>query len=253
MIKTILVDDEINGINTLRYLLEKNCPEIEIIETCQNPEHARSAIQQQKPDLVFMDIAMPGKSGLEVIRELPSINFEIIFVTAHLEFMVQAFKFSAIDYLLKPVDESMLIDAVVRAESRLRAGQLNKNLETLIYNIQQQKKMSDMKICISSVKGFQFVKVSDIICCKAEDSYTIFHLVDHQKIVASKTLLEFEIMLEHQQFIRVHNSFLVNLQHVKEYKHGDGGKIILSNGLEIEVSRRKKELFITQMKEIHKL
>lgn len=144
MIRTLLVDDEITGLNTLRYLLEKNCPQIEILETCQDPQQVKTSISRLKPDLVFMDIAMPGKSGLEVIRELPSIDFEIIFVTAHIEYTIQAFKFSAVDYLLKPVDELSLIDAVSRAEAKIKAGQLNKNLETLIYNLHQQKKTNDL-------------------------------------------------------------------------------------------------------------
>ena len=253
MIRTRLVDDEITGLNTLRYLLENNCPPIEILETCQDPQQVKTSISRRKPDLELMDMARRGKSGLEDIRELPSIDFEIIFVTAHIEYTIQAFKFSAVDYLLKPVDELSLIDAVSRAEAKIKAGQLNKNLETLIYNLHQQKKTNDLKICIPSIKGFQIIQIGDIICCEAENSYTTFHLVNQQKIVASKTLLEYEMLLEEQQFIRVHKSFLVNLQHVKEYKHGDGGKILLSNGLEIEVSRRKKEVFLSQMKGIYKL
>ena len=242
MIRTLLVDDEITGLNTLRYLLEKNCPQIEILETCQDPQQVKTSIPRLKPDLVFMDIQIAD-----------GLSFDIIFVTAHIEYTIQAFKFSAVDYLLKPVDELSLIDAVSRAEAKIKAGQLNKNLETLIYNLHQQKKTNDLKICIPSIKGFQIIQIGDIICCEAENSYTTFHLVNQQKIVASKTLLEYEMLLEEQQFIRVHKSFLVNLQHVKEYKHGDGGKILLSNGLEIEVSRRKKEVFLSQMKGIYKL
>lgn len=248
----IIVDDEIKGVQALQYLLKRNCPAVEIVATCNDARLAHTEIIRLKPQLVFMDISMPDKSGLELIRELPGVDFQIIFVTAHIEYSIEAFKFSAIDYLLKPVDEMALTDAVARAESRIRAGLLNKNLETLLHNLQHQKNGSDMKISIPSVRGFQIVLVNDIICCEAENSYTIFHLTGGQKIIASKTLLEYEILLDNRPFLRVHKSYLVNLQHIKEYKHGDGGKIVLSNMLEIAVSRRKKDQVLELLKSMYR-
>ncbi|MEO6670668.1 MAG: LytTR family DNA-binding domain-containing protein [Ferruginibacter sp.] len=249
MIQTILVDDEPRGINTLKKILEANCPEIKIVATCCNAADAKENIEQLKPDLVLMDISMPGKNSLEMLAEMKTINFQIIFVTAHNEYSIQAFKYSAVDYLLKPVHEDDLMNAVDRAGKKIAEGAINKNIETLLYNIQQQHKQIDIKICIPSLKGFQVVLINEIIYCEAESSYTTFHLVNGQKITASKSILEYEELLNFNDFIRIHRFYLVNLHHVKGYQRGEGGIVTLSNGKELEVSRRKKDLFIGIMKD----
>jgi len=252
MIKTILVDDEPRGINSLKHMLEMNCPEIKVIDECSSADEAREKIELLKPDLVFLDIVMPGKTSLHMLNELTGIDFEIIFVTAHNEFTIQAFKFSAVDYLLKPVDEDLLTEAVKKATKRIAGVSLSKNVETLIYNVQRKHSPYEMKLCIPSLKGFQVVEIENIIYCEAESSYTVFHLINNQKITASKSIIEYEILLQDSGFVRVHKSFLVNMHHVKEYQRGEGGTVILSNNMEVEVSRRKKDLFIAKMKELYK-
>lgn len=249
MMKTILVDDEPRGINALKKILELHCPDVQIIACCDNADDAKKKIEQLNPDLVFLDIAMPGKTSLAMLSEMNEVSFQIIFVTAHNEYSIQAFQYSAVDYLLKPVHEDLLVSAVKRAEKKITNGLLNKNVETLLHNLQLNKKTDEMKLCISSLKGFQVVQLSDIVYCESETSYTIFHLSNGQKVTASRSILEYEQLLELNDFVRVHRSYLVNLNHVKEYQRGEGGTVLLSNNKEVEISRRKKEIFINKMKE----
>lgn len=249
MIKTIIVDDEPRGINTIKKILELYCTDVQLIETCTDADSAKEKILQLQPDLVFLDIAMPGKTSLTMLSEMKNIPFQIIFVTAHNEYSLQAFKYSAVDYLLKPVHEDLLINAVQRASKRIQDGLVNRNVETLLYNIQQTKTTKDIKLCIPSLKGFQVIRLSDIIFCESETSYTVFHLTDNQKLVSSKPIFEYEQMLETNDFVRIHRSYLVNINHVVEYRRGEGGTVVLQNGAELEVSRRKKDNFIAVMKD----
>jgi two-component system, LytTR family, response regulator len=250
--KAILVDDEPDGIKTLQKMLERHCPFVHIAATCSNAVSAREQIELHKPDILFLDIQMPGKSGLEMIAELPDKNFEIIFVTAHNEYMLQALQYSAADYLLKPVDEDRLIEAVQRAEKRLLDGKKEEWTENLLYNLNNKGNPAEMRLTLPTLKGFIILKLDDILYCEAERSYTVFHLVDKKTVTVSKPLIEYENILDSTHFFRVHKSFLINLRHVKEYQRGEGGIVIMSNGAEIEVSRRKKEQFLEKIKELYK-
>ena len=251
-IKTILVDDEPRGLSALQRLLEFNCPEIEIIGLCNSADAAKETINQLKPEIVFLDIAMPEKNGFDLLNEIEPVRFEIIFVTAHDDFMLQAFRFSAVDYLLKPVENNLLVDAVNRASTRIEEKTSSVALETLLYNMRQKEGPQKMKICITSLKGFQVVNLSDILYCEADSNYTNFHFTNRTVICASKPIHEYEELLADCNFIRIHKSCVVNLEHVKEYLRGEGGTVILTNGQKLEVSRRKKEAFISQMKEYYK-
>ena len=251
-IKTILVDDEPRGLTSLQKLLQMNCEEVDVISYCSNAAEANEKIAQLHPELVFLDIAMPGTNGLELLRNLPVINFEIIFVTAHNNYMTQAFHFSAVDYLLKPVDDDLLVDAVKRAGKRIEDKTANRQIETFLHNVQQRNNPQKIKLCIPSLKGFQVIEIHEIIYCEASSNYTNFHFTNMRSICASKPIHEYEELLADCNFVRVHKSFLVNLEHVKEYIRGEGGSVMLSNGLEVEVSRRKKDLLMTKMKEYYK-
>ena len=251
-IKTLLADDEPRGLSSLKKLLEFNCPEVEIIALCGSAEEALDRIRQLKPELVFLDIAMPEKNGFELLHEISPVPFEIIFVTAHNDFMLQAFRFSAVDYLLKPVENNLLADAVSRAARRIEERTSGSNLETLLHNIRQADGGQKMKICITSLKGFQVVELSDILYCEASSNYTNFHFTGRSLICASKPIHEYEELLADCNFIRIHKSYVINLEHVREYIRGEGGTVVLSNGRQLEVSRRKKEAFINRMKEFYK-
>lgn len=251
-IKTILVDDEPRGLASLQKLLQLNCPEVNVVACCNSAEEAKTAIAQLNPQLIFLDIAMPGTTGLELLRELKEINFETIFVTAHNNYMAQAFHFSAVDYILKPVDDELLAEAVKRAVKRIEEKNSGQPIETFLHNLGHKNGSQKMKLCIPSLKGFQVVGIQDIIYCEASGNYTNFHFTSHAFICASKPIHDYEELLSDCNFVRIHKSFLVNLEHIKEYIRGEGGSVILSNAHEIEVSRRKKDLLMTRMKDFYK-
>ena len=249
--KAILVDDEPDGIRTLKKMLESHCPNVDVAATCSNAAVAKQELERIRPDVIFLDIQMPGKSGLDLLTEIPEKDFEVIFVTAHNEYMLQALQYSAADYLLKPVDEDRLIEAVQRVETRIQAEK-KEWTETLMHNLNKAGSPSEMKLCLPTLKGFIVVKLDDIIYCEAERSYTIFHLDGKRTVTVSKSLIEYDNLLQETQFFRIHKSFLINLNHIKEYQRGEGGLVIMTDNAEIEVSRRKKEFFLNRMKELYK-
>jgi two-component system LytT family response regulator len=252
MIRTILVDDEKSGLNTLRKLLQLYCPEVKIVAECGDADIAKEKIELLDPQLVFLDISLPGKSSFDLLSELEKINFEIIFVTAHHEFALKAFRYSAVDYLVKPVDEDVLIESVKKAVSRINSATANDNILTLIHNVQNREAKRKMKLCIPSLNGFRVVEMKDIMYCEASGSYTNFILSGNNIICSAKPIYEYDELLSGAGFIRIHKSYLVNLLHVKEYIRGEGGSVILSDNREVAVSRRKKDYFLNRMKEFYK-
>lgn len=248
-IQTILVDDEARALTSLEKLLSIHCKEIDVVGSCRDADEAIAMIRQVSPDLVFLDISMPGKDGFELLQEIPQISFEIIFVTAYNQYMLQAFQFSAVDYILKPVDYRLLMAAVKRAGQRIGQQSGIQHVETLLHNILLKDSTRKRKLCIPSLRGFQVIESKDIIYCEANSNYTAIHLTHGPAILASKPLLEYETLLHDSGFIRVHKSYLVNLDQIKEYVKGEGGSLILSNGTEVEVSRRRKEELLHRIKE----
>ena len=251
-LKAILIDDEPRGISSMQKLLQINCPEINVIGSCTDADGAIEMIRHQHPDLIFLDIAMPVKNGFELLKELKGVSFEVIFVTAHNQFMIEAFHFSAIDYLLKPVEDNLLIDAVDRAKKRIIEKSGNKNIETFLHNLKQKQSPQKMRLCIPSLKGFQVIELDDILYAESSGNYTNLYFLNKPMVCTSKPMHEYEKLLEDAGFVRIHKSILVNLLHVKEYFRGEGGSVILSNGHEVEVARRKKDLLIAKMKEYYK-
>jgi len=248
--RAIIVDDEPDGIITLNKMLSLSCQQVEVVALCADAEEAKLKIRELTPDLIFLDIQMPGKTGFELLAELDTDNMEVIFVTAHNQYMLQALQFSATDYLLKPIDEERLTEAIRRVEKRQHGKGGSQNVEALLYNLQKAGSPKEMKLCIPTFKGFAILKLEDIILCEAEKNYTIIHLKDKKNIIVSRPLLEYENILEGTTFLRIHRTFLINLQHVAEYHRGEGGVIIMSNGEEVEISRRKKDIFLTRIREI---
>jgi len=252
MIKAILIDDEQLSRNTLKKMLALYCPMVEIIGEFENAITATAGLQTIQPDLVFLDVAMPGKSGIDFLRSLKQINFEVIFVTAHDKYILQAIRFAAVDYLQKPVEKDQLVAAIQNVEKRISQKLLSQQLQTFLLNLQPKGNQQEMQMCIPSLKGFQVVQVTDIIFCEAENTYTSIYLANNKKILASRQLLDYESMLQDLQFFRIHKSYLINMRHIKEYQKGEGGFVLMSNNKTLEVSRRKKEGFIEKMKELFK-
>ncbi|MBK7290503.1 MAG: response regulator [Chitinophagaceae bacterium] len=181
MIRAILVDDEKMSRLTLRKLLELYCPAVEIIAEAENTIEANVLTRELKPDLVFLDVAMPGKNGIDFLKEQEEINFEVIFVTAHDKYVLQAIRFAAVDYLQKPVEETLLVTAVSNAAKRIQQKSNSQHIETFLHNMKQQTGQQPMQLCIPSIKGFQVVELSDIIYCEAENTYTNIHFKDGKK------------------------------------------------------------------------
>jgi two-component system LytT family response regulator len=250
--RAVLVDDEPDGIRTLKKMLEIHCPEVEIAATCSNAADARKKLEEIQPDVVFLDVRMPGKSGLDMLAELPEYDFEVIFVTAHYEYTLQALQFSAVDYLMKPVDEDRLVEAVQRVSKKLKQKRSAGQAETLLHNINKIGSPMEMRLCLPTQKGFTIVKLEEILYCEAQRSYTIFRLINNKSTLISKPLYDYEKLLSDTSFLRIHKSFLINLLHVKEYTRGEGGTVIMTNDMEIEVSRRKKEQFLVKVKAFFK-
>ena len=251
-LKTIIIDDEPRGITSMQRLLQINCPDVNVIASYTDADEAIAMIKTIEPDLIFLDIAMPVKNGFDLLKELKGFHFEVIFVTAHNQFMIEAFHFSAIDYLLKPVEDNLLVDAVERAKNRITEKSGAKNVETFLHNLKQKQSPQKMRLCIPSLKGFQVIELDDILYAESSGNYTNLYFLNKPMACTSKPMHEYEKLLEDAGFVRIHKSILVNLLHVKEYMRGEGGSVILSNGHEVEVARRKKDLLISKMKEYYK-
>jgi two-component system, LytTR family, response regulator len=248
----IIIDDEANGVITLKKMLEAHCQQVNVLAAFSSAVPAMKRLQELKPDVVFLDIQMPGKTGIDMLKELPEKNFEVIFVTAYNEYMLQALQYTAADYLLKPVDEDRLIEAVLRVEKKL-TNERDSRIDTLVHNINKAGSPLEMKLGLPTLKGFVVVKLEEIIYCEAERSYSIFHLVNNTRIIVSKSLADYDSLLAGAHFLRIHKSFLINLQHVKEYQKGEGGIVIMTSGIQLEVSRRRKDLFMGKIKELFRL
>ncbi len=243
----MIVDDEAECRQALSALLNKYCPDVQVVGQYEEVETFAQSLVQTQPDLVFFDISLPGKSGIQFLQENNNFSFEVIFVTAHQEFVLQAMRLSAVDYLLKPVMTDELIVAVAIAAKRIAANDGKKNLEVLLHNLGDKAGKVSRKMCVPAMQGFQVIDLKDIVYAEAENSYTVFHLADGQKIVSSRTLLEYETLLTDSDFIRIHRSFLINPNYISSYQKGDGGVVTMSNGTEIDVSRRKKEYFLEKI------
>jgi two-component system, LytTR family, response regulator len=245
MLNAIIVDDEPHCCKTLESLLRRYCPEVSVIATCANGVDASQAIRQLNPGLVFLDVEMPKMNGFEMLEQLHEINFHLIFVTSYDAYALRAIRFSAIDYLLKPVDREELQIAVQKVVKRMQAP-LPEQLRIILEKIQHPSASSG-KIALPTMEGLQLIPVRSIVSCEANDNYTTLTLKNNKKIVISCTLKVIEELLEDHSFIRVHRSFVVNLDEVEKYVKADGGYLVMSDGSEILISRNKKEELLKKL------
>jgi len=246
MIKAIIVDDELGARESLSKMLEKNCKQIEVVAKVDSMLSAFEAITNKEPDLVFLDIEMPNGNAFDLLEKFKTINFNIIFTTAYDHYAIKAIKFSAIDYILKPIDPEELITAVKRFEDRAdQKATLDKQFKTLLSNVRPENKLK--KVGIPDGDGLIFINLSDIIRCDSDGNYTFFILTSGKKIIASRTLGEYEQMFADDNFFRIHRSHLINLEHVKKYIKGEGGYVVMSDNSQVEVSRRNKTDFLEKL------
>lgn len=244
-IKTLIIDDEFQSRNFLNKMLQQYFPEVIVVGEASTVEEGLQGIKEYNPDIVFLDIQMKGETGFDLLNSLHVINFALIFTTAFNQYAIKAFRFNAIDYLLKPIVTDELIEAVNKVKQRtLPAQSASKGqVEQLYQDIKNPQKIHD-KIAIPTGEGFIVIPVNEIVYCHASSNYTEFYLTDKKCILSSYTLKQYDEILTSQSFFRTHRSYLINLAHVKMYKRGEGGEIVMSNGHEIELSRTHKDEFL---------
>lgn len=245
MLKAIIVDDEPYCCEILSAMLASDCPDVEVLSICNNGMDALTAIRQRSPDLVFLDVEMPKMNGFEMLEQLSTISFHLIFTTSYDQYALKAIRFSAIDYLLKPIDREELIKAVQKVKERLGIP-LPQQLEILMQRIRQPSTPVN-KIALPTMEGLQMIPVDNIISCESDDNYTKLQLKNGKKILVTRSLKETEEILEQHSFIRVHRCYMVNLNEIEKYIKGEGGYLVMSDGTTIDVGRNKKDELLKKL------
>lgn len=241
MIRSVIIDDEQNNIDNLSILLQKHCPGIVICATALNAIEGEKIMALHQPEIVFLDIQMPGKNGFDLLKNLPKHNFEVIFVTAYDQYGIQAVKFSAVDYLLKPVAIDELKLAAKKATDRILNKKQNLKLENLISVLQKEHHKEDHRIAISTQKETRFVNTQSIIRCESNNNYTTFFLENREKLLVSKPIYEYEEILSDYGFIRCHQSHLINKKFIRSLVKEDGGYLLLNDQTQVPISKNRKE------------
>jgi two-component system LytT family response regulator len=240
MIQAIIVDDELSNIENLQALLTKHCLQVNVVGTAVNNAAAAQLINSHKPNLVFLDIQLRDDSGLNLLKLVHNRSFEVIFVTAYDQYGIQAVKFAALDYLLKPVDIDELVAAVAKVENKLKEKQHNQQLDFLVNQLKKDEHQPT-KIALQQQKETRYITLTDIIRCEADNTYTFFYLQNGERILVSKGLKEYADMLPTNSFLRIHQSHLVNINFVKSWLKEDGGVLLLTNDDKVPVSRPNRE------------
>lgn len=248
MLRTLIIDDEPHIRETLNHLLKKFCPQVKVVGEADSVASGITEIRNKIPDLVLLDIKMEDGTGFDLIDHFENIAFNIIFVTAYQEYAIRAFGFSAIDYILKPINPEKLVDAVKRADQIVQSS-FNTQLNTLKENLDLTEN-KNRKIILKTLENIYLLDVQDIIHCASDGNYTVFDTTDHQKIIVSKIIKEYDKLLSDSGFLRVHRSHLINLKHIKRLSKQDGGFVVMSNEMEVPVSTRGRERLLELFNEI---
>lgn len=239
MVRAILIDDEPNAVGLLALRLSQHCPQVDVVASCTNSHKAVQAILDHRPDLVFLDIEMPQMNGFQLLEAVAGVSFSLVFVTAYDKFALKAFRYSAVDYLLKPIDTQELIQAVHRVEKQHKTAP--EQIDHLKSQLGTHGKNLPDRIALPYQNGVAFVDMKDILYCESDDNYTKFHLGDGQYHLVTKSLREIQELLEERDFLRVHRQYLINLNHIKKFVKGEGSYVVMSNLQSIPVSRAQKD------------
>jgi two-component system LytT family response regulator len=240
MIQAIIIDDEEKARVTLVNYLKTYCPEINLLAEADSVESGVDLLNKHQPDVIFLDIMLSDGSGFNLLSRLKHLNFKIVFVTSYSQYAIKALKYSAFDYILKPIDIDELLSVVERLKLIQNAGESAAKMEFLSDTMNRGE--SDFKkIVLSTHNGIHLVEIDEIIRCEVEDNYTMFYLTNDTRILVSKTLKEYEDLLKDHHFIRVHKSHLVNFKYITKFINNEGGAVVLKNGTEVPVSVRKKD------------
>lgn len=245
-LSSIIVDDELHGIESLSHILQAVCPEVSIVGTAQTLPAAEALMRNTPLDLAFLDVQMGTQTIFSLLQRLDRINFEIIFTSAH-DHALTAIKFMAIDYLLKPIDMDALREAVTRATFNRQHRNFYEHAQELVASLQRSH-TEDSKIAVPTRDGYEFVFTKDILYCAADRSYTTLHLRNNRQIIASQILKHYEELLEGFRFVRIHNSYLVNVQHIKNMSRTDGGFVLMENGEQLPISKSRRDNLLAELK-----
>lgn len=243
MLTCVIVDDEAKNIRVLKAMIDEFCPDVEIVGKAADAQEAEEVIEKTSPDLVLLDIEMPHGNAFDLLDRLMPVSFEVVFITAFNEYSLRAFKYSALDFILKPVEIEELRRAIQKAAGMLKLKQSNQRLNNLLDNLQQPDPILH-KLALPDKDGLIFVPIDQIVRCEASKGYTFLHLKNGVKHLSSRNIKEYEDMLPAKHFLRVHNSHIINLQCVKKYKRGRGGEIEMDDNALIEVATRRKNDFL---------
>jgi two-component system LytT family response regulator len=246
MIKCIIVDDEERSIESLSKLLIKHCPEVNIVAKAEDVETAKEYILKLQPDLIFLDVEMPKNSGFELLNQFKTINFSVIFVTAHEGFALKAFRYSAIDYITKPIDYKLLIEAINKFKSKQKIELKEQRLELLLENVSNSPRQFN-RLAVPNLNGFKLVNISDIIYCEGDGNYTKLFLLNGEQLLSSKTLKYFDEILPDITFYRIHKSYLININLIDTYHRNDGNYVTMKNKITLEVSERNRKEFVNKL------
>lgn len=247
MIKTVIIDDERHSVETLGFKLERHCPEVKVVAQFSDPAKGLDYLRGNSTDLLFLDIEMPRMDGFELLEQLGEVPFDVIFTTAYDEFGIRAIKFSALDYLLKPVQTQELRAAIEKFNKRSTHNIPSSQLEVLFSNIKEEQRGGRSgKIALATKESIEFVTPEDIIVCSSDSNYTMVYMKDGRRKLISRTLKDFEELLAGFNFFRVHHSHMVNLSHVVEYVRSDGGYLVMANKMTLPVSRSRREELLKQ-------
>jgi two-component system, LytTR family, response regulator len=243
MIHAVIIDDEQKCVETLSILIKMHCPEITIDASCNNGEEGIKTINQFKPDVVFLDIEMPKMNGFDMLEKFEKIFFHVVFTTAYNQFAIKAFRYSALNYLLKPIDPDDLKATVSRIKE-LKNSSFKEQFDILMENMKSKNKPH--RLALSTGDGLVFVNTKDIMYCQSDSNYTTVLLATGEKYLLAKTIKEFEETLSGDNFFRIHNSYLVNLNEIKKFVRGDGGYVVMNDGTQITIARARREDFFSQ-------
>jgi two-component system LytT family response regulator len=252
MIKAVIIEDERNNIDNMVAILRKHKLPVDIVGAATNVDDGIATILSTNPDLLFLDIQMPTKDGFDLLKALPHYQFEVIFVTAFDQYGIQAIKFSALDYLLKPINPDELTASIRKLETKLSQKKANFQLENLMDLIRDKEAKREHKLALASVKEIRFVPTREIIRCESSNAYTQFYLTDGRSIMVSKPIFEYEELLLNYDFIRCHQSHLVNTTFIKSLVKEDSGYLLLNDNTRIPISRGKKENVLKALHTIKK-
>ncbi|MCW5911987.1 MAG: response regulator transcription factor [Cyclobacteriaceae bacterium] len=246
LIRSVIIDDEPPCIDSLRAKLNDHCPDVDIIETCHSAAAGVNAIHTHQPQLVFLDVNMPGEDGFSVLQRCRDFNFEVIFTTAYDKYALRAFQFNALNYLLKPVGVADLVDSINRFREQAHIRTSLQQIEILLRQVRGSQQQVE-KLALPTLTGYRLVELGKITRLESDSNYTRFHIEDEPPILVSKTLKEYEALLAAETFVRVHHGHMVNLAHIREYRKGQGGVVVMHDGTEIEVSARKKAGLVARL------